>query len=539
MSIEEADFMQQLVEEQQTVTNPHEQWVQRQVALYSCLREHEVERLKALIDWPEERTYVIDPLPSTIATAFADLLFGEDPTITAAQVVSAGKKAEPVSEETQAGDEDDAEGPDENPAPDFDSSIDATANNDQDWLDGIVEANDLPSELRRAEEICSSEGEVWWRIYCDAAQMPHPIIEWHSRSHVRPYYRGRKLICAAFVSDIHRAEVPGRETILYKFVQLQTEGYVRNLLFRGTTTMLGTTVPLTERPETSYLEPEWSHDLGMLAGRVPNKLGRDRRYGISDFKGVKELILALNEATTIGSENARLVAKQRMVLPASGLGEDGKFDAGEDVIIANEPLDTELGGKSGTAPYAVLEYSFDAEALINWQTNLAGVILTRVGIAEQFVNANSRSSSSEGMAQSGTALRLRLIPTTLASQGKSRFWNDSLPKILLLAQLIDAMDPSRGGFGRNWQMPGMAPTIELSQPLPQDETEEIQLHATAVAAEIESRKTAIEDLHPEWSDEQIEAELQQIESEITVFGVAGGKGGFGQSVVKGLGEQAA
>jgi hypothetical protein len=526
MSVEDADLMQKLIEEQQTVTNPHEMWVQTQVALYSAMRENDWERLKALVDWPDDRTYVGDPLPATISTAFADLLFGDDPTITSAYVANQNEKASPIGQET-LGDESDAEGPDEDAPPSFDAPEDDKNKNDQDWLDDMIEANDLPSELRRAEEMCSSEGEVWWRVYVDPSQMPHPILEWDSRSHVRPLFRGRKLIAAVFVSDIHREEIPSREVIVYKFIQIQTEGYVRNLLYRGTTVELGTAIPLEARPETANLIPDWNHGLGMLAGRIPNKLGQDRRYGISDFKGVKELLLALNEATTVGNENMRLVAKRRVVVPASSLGEDGRFDAGEDVLIAPEPIDLELGSKSGTANFQVLEYSFDAGALIDYKSDLAGIILTRVGIAQQFVNANSRSATSEGNAASGTALRLRLIPTTMAANGKARFWDDALPKILMLMQLLDAMDPSKGGFGRTWQTPGSAPVVERSQPLPPDENELITQHATAVAAEIESRKTAIMDLHQDWSPDQVEAELQQIEKEIAEFGAPGAKGGLG------------
>lgn len=519
MSIEDADFIQRIIEQQQTVTTAHERWVQDQIALYSALRESDADRMKAMITWPQDRTYVVDPLAPTIAEAFADLLFGEDPTITAAQAEQANSKASPFSQ--MQPDEDADVGPDEDVPPDADQAQDEASNQDQDWLDDLIEANDLPSELRRSEAVCSSEGEVWWRIYVDRGQMPHPILEWMSRSHVRPYFRGRKLLCAAFVSDIHREEIQGEESILYKYVQLQTDGYVRNLLYRGTLTQLGNSVPLDERPETAMLEEEWSHGLGMLAGRIPNKLGSDRRFGISDYRGVKELLLALNEATTIGHENVRLVAKKRMVVPPSALGEDGRFDASEDVLIGDEPLDQELGGKTTSGKFGVLEYSFDANALISYKSDLAGIILTRVGIAQQFVNANSRSGTSEGMAQSGTALRLRLIPTTLAAQGKARFWDDALPKILMLMQLVDALPEEQGGFGRSWAMPGEPPAIERSQPLPQDETEQITNHAAAVGAEIESRRSAIADLHPDWSDDQIEEELNQIKSEISIFGLPG------------------
>jgi hypothetical protein len=332
-------------------------------------------------------------------------------------------------------------------------------------------------------------------------------------------FRGRKLVAAAFVSEIYREEV-GKQWMVFRYLEIQAEGYVRNLLYRGTPVSLGVQVSLQSRPETEQLVDEWSHGFGMMAGRVPNKLGRDRRFGVSDYEPVEDLIFSLNEATTIGHENARLTAKKRIAVPREALGDDGTFDAGEDVIIIDEPLDETMGAAQvAGSKFAVLEYSFDAEALIAYKTDIAGIILTRVGIAQDFVNASGKGSgSSAGNAASGTALRLRLIPTTLAAQGKARFWDDTLPKVLLLCQLIDNLPEARGGFGRSWKQAGEAPVVSRTEPLPEDEIEQVNRHAVAVAAEIESRRTAVSQLHEDWDDDQVQAELDEIVAEVQIFG---------------------
>ncbi len=87
--------------------------------------------------------------------------------------------------------------------------------------------------------------------------------------------------------------------------------------------------------------------------------------------------------------------------------------------------------------------------------------------------------------------------------------------MLTLAQQLDAMPEERGGFGRPWQQAAEPPVIERGDPLPTDETEETGRHTMAVGAEIESRYNAIKELHHDWSDEQINEELDRIVAELT------------------------
>lgn len=384
----------------------------------------------------------------------------------------------------------------------------------------LVDVNELPAELHQAEMVCSSEGEVWWRIYVDDGQSDYPILEWHSRAHTRPLFRGRKLVACAFHEELHR-ELVEDEWIVYRLVEIQAQGYVRNLLYKGDLTSLGANVPLITMLQTQFLRDEWTHNLGMLCGRVYNKLGRDRRIGRSDYHNVVPLLFSLNEATTVGHENMRLTAKKRVAVPREAITKDGTFDAGEDVLIIDEPLDDTLGANTGNGKFAVLEYSFDAEALIEHKLDQIATILGRVGIvADMASSGGTRSSGGGGAAISGTALRMRLIPTTLAANGKARPWDANLPQVMVRLQQVDALPIEQGGCGHDWTTPNEPPSIERGQPLPSDETEETNRHVSAVGGEIESRRTAIRDSHPDWTEEQVAEELDQILREFHQFGAA-------------------
>ena len=557
--IENANALQELFESQQSVTTYHEEAVQSAIELYRALRETDTTVLKARAAWDADRTYIPDPLAPKISEAFADMLFGEDPIFTCAQTAAEKQKQQMTIRQQAAADvaarltasqtpgapqppiappmpvdpndatfpsdkDSDAlesgNGPDEQDQ--TDEAVNQNPQGDQELLINIIEANDLPSELHEAETVCSSEGEVWWRMYVDQGQSDYPIIEWLSRAQVRPLFRGKRIVAAAFVDEIHREEMTDQWRI-WRYVQIQAVGVVRNLLYMGTPQQLGIPVSLDSRPETATLEDEWHHEIGMLCGRIVNKVGRDRRFGQSDYRNVTDLLFSLNEGTTIGHENMRLTAKRRIAVPREALSEDGTFDASEDVIVVDTPFDDTMGGTAAASNrFAVLEYSYDAQALIEAKLDTVATILNRVGIvAEMGVGGGGRSGGGAGggaAALSGTALRMRLIPTTLAANGKARYWDDALPKLLMRAQQIDNLPVEEGGFGRPWQIADEPPTVERSQPLPTDETEETTRHVQAVGGEIESRRTAISDLHSDWDDAQVQEELAQIQYELKQFG---------------------
>jgi len=437
------------------------------VAKWQAFRESDADALKAIAHWraTDDRTYFPDPMPAKISGAFADLNFGEDPEFTAAN------------------------------------------EKDQDRLTEIVEENRLPSELRLAADTCVAEGEVWWRILVDPEQADVPLIRWHSRGQVLPLIRGRKVLACAFVSTI---AVESNGNTVIRLFEVHGEGTMLNLLFSGTSTSLGQPINLSQRPETADLPEAWNHALPMLAGRVINKIGRRGNLGISDYAGITDYLLALNETATIGQENARLTLKKRVVVPQRFLDRNGDFPAGADIIIAT---DTDTDPDKPGQGLAQIEWSFDAQAFIAYKHELEQTVVARVGLVPQLLGIGSAQDGG-GQALTGPAIKLRYMPATLAAAGKGRFWDDELPGILCAAQRVDALTPKQDGLGREWAEASTPPTVERSSALPEDETEEATRHQLLVTAELEARQTAIEALHPDWDEKRVLEELTRIRADI-------------------------
>lgn len=497
MALDPVDLLlDQLVADGGKWPPPREVSVRRLVTEWRAFLENDRATLRHIADWPNQRAYKIDPLPGLIADAWADHLFGDDPSIEPAKPDDAGA------------------------------------------LDLLLEGNgDLVGDLHAAERVVVGEGEAWWRVYADRDVADTPLLEWHNRDEVIPLLIGRRILAAALVTELDRAggvRGRGRATV-YRHLEIHADGAVEHVLFRGTRTRIGETVPLEDHaeledlaaalPGTGSAPRRWAHGLPMLMGRVTNGRGLHRRLGLglSDFDRISDILLDLNEAATIGAENARLTAKRRVVVPEGSLSGRGTelrdrgdgimvpgpaagFDAGEDVLVASN-LDAELGrGQDG--PFKVLEYSFDASALITHKRDLVETSLTRVGLTPQYVGVVSDEGA--GLALSGTALRLRLIPTTKAGRGKARPWDDALPHVLSLMARLDALRETDGGFGRAWTDPATPPSVERANPLPRDEVEEATVESTLVGAGVRSVRASVESQHPDWTDDQVDEEVDRI-----------------------------
>jgi len=479
-------FIERVLRENQPWPLKSERDVVRQLKAWIAMRESDREALRQVAGWPwdpREREYHVDPLPEQLGRAFADLLFGEDP------------------------------------------SIEPAAPGDQKRLEAIVEENELSDELHWGEQICFSEGEVWLRTFSDPEIADVPLLEVHSRLAVLPLFAGRVLKAAAIVSELEGPDAKGVETAVYRHFELHVEGRVENVLYRGRKDNLGSRVDLGAHEETAGMIEVWSHDLpGMLLERIPHRRGRNRRLGTSGFDGIKDTLLDLNEAVTIGAENARLTLKKRVVVPEGSVqapereelvdrGDGsmqpiaGKFDTAEDVLVASA-LDRELGRSSDV--FKVLEYSFDADAHLAWEKHLVERGSSRVGLTVAYLGVDQ---GEQGTAQTGTALRMRLIPTTSAARGVARPWKMRLPRVLTLMQALDGSRPQFGGFGRPWEDALDPPSVELTDPLPEDPVEEDARHAANVSAGIESIERSIRDRHPDWDDKQVEDELEKIRAD--------------------------
>lgn len=463
-----------------------------------AIREGDRDALKRAANWTDaKRAYRVDPLGERIADAWAHYLAGEEPTIT--------------------------------PAADADLGV----------MNELLLGNDLPSEAERGAGLRVSEGEIWARPYVDLKFTPCPMLDWVSRRNVLPYWIGPRLAAAAVWTELDWPRT-ARKGEVFRHFEVHASGVVVNALYIGTKDRLGGRVELEHHPDTYELEPVWAHEIpGLLLTRVPNRLRGDKRIGVSDYAGVLDYLLDLNEAAVIGAHNARLTARKRAVVTAAalrpranaddplnpeenqGAGSPPRpvFDAAEEIFV-EDPLDGELG-RDGKDPVRILEYSFDADKLIAYKRDLVETILSRVGLTAQY---GLGVGAGEGYAITGTALRMRLIPTDAAGRAKSRYQADAEPRIVSVLAQLDALPAERGGYGRPWTDAAGKPTIARRPGIPVDTVEEAGRHRTLVDAGLESKEEAIRELHPDWDDPDVKDELKRLEDEkpATPAGFMGG-----------------
>jgi hypothetical protein len=434
-----------------------------QVERWVAFRENDREALKTIANWQSvTQPYRVDPLAERISGAFASLLFGREPKVKVAE------------------------------------------GNPQDRMDDILRENRWGSRLRSAEETCSSEGEVWWRVVADPARFDQPMLTWHSRLDVVPHYVAQRVGAVAFISRLEDPD--GDEAIVWRHFEVHDDTTVRNVLYRGGETRIGVQVELTAHPLVEELAEEWEHDTGMMAGRIVNVEGTDPTLGKSDYDGIEDHLLELNECFSTGAKNRGLTALQRAYGPESAVDETGALPEGQN-FLAVDDSDMAPGMTGPGEKFGVLNFTFDAEALIKWWRHVAQLALSRRGITPQFTGD---ATDAEGYAQTGVALRMRLIPSTNEGDRRASPWRDEADNILLRLQQIDARPESERGFGQSWPKVDEAPAVTLGDALPVDEIEDSTRLSTLRSADAISIRQAVIERNPDWDEKQVDEEVERI-----------------------------
>lgn len=412
--------------------------------------------------------YLTVPLAATISRVVANLLFGANPTFTAAAV------------------------------------------EDQARLDYIVAANDLPSTLRQAADTASAQGEIFGIVGVDPELSDAPIIEFAPTGRVIPTFRGRHLVGATIVRPY--ASPDGDPRKVYRLLEARSPGLVQLRLYRGTDRSIGDEVDLSALPATAGLAPVVEtgiNDSGVVW--IPNNLAQSgSSLGVSDYAGLIDLLMAANETLTIGQANLRLTGRKRLIVPDDLRGADGAFNAATDVFFLNkkgskvktrrqdEPPDDPL------SDIQQLQYSYEGAPLREWSDHIINLALTLAG-----VSPSSIGRGADG-AITGTAMRLRMAHTLMEVAGKGRHWDTGLRRLLLVAQQYDATI-----FGRAWVDATTAPAVERGDGLPVDERDQAEIAVKATAAGAMSRRELVRTMHPDWDESQIEEEVALIEAETT------------------------
>lgn len=430
--------------------------VWEEIEKYAAFRSSNESVLRQLDSIPWYAPYLISPVPRMVSRSSAHLLFSEPPEVT------------------------------------------PEADGDAENLERIVAENELDTELHRAAMISSSEGEVWGRIVVRRDLLDVPIIEYVSRRRVIPHFAGRFCRGATFVTEWQLDS-----NVVLRLFETYEPGLIAAQAFYGTLNAIGVPVNLESHAETAGTpEVVFTGFDQPLCAFIPNSIDDDPTRGYSDYCGLEDRFLGINRAATIGDTNTELAGRKRALVDGKYVGAGGEL-SGDDVFVSHE----DLRSVDENGPMKILEYSYDASQISLWLDTLIDSTLIFAGAAPQLVGRDT------GAAISGTALRLKMIHSTLEASGKGRFFDRGLKRLLRFAAVIDSRPIAEIGFGRQYAKADELPGVQRSELLPRDDLEASQILAGLAGAEAISIEERVAFLHPDWPEDRRTEEIGRIKAE--------------------------
>lgn len=409
------------------------------------------------------------PIASDIASVSADLLFSEPPEV----------KINEAHEE----------------------NTDSTAKETQDRISEIINHNQTYSTFVEAAETASALGGSYFKINWNKDFKDFPILSVAQADAAVPEFQWGFLKSVTFFKIIER---DGSK--VFRKLEKHEPGVIINELYQGTESRLGRKMQLSYLDETSDLKPEIQTGIDdilvrYIPNKLPNKLWRSHYLGNSDYQGLEGLFDSLDEAYSAWIRELRL-AKAEKVVPESWLElntNTGNFQYDMDkstYTSMNMPAD-EMEKPEVVQPKMRVE-QYELTCL-----NLIERIISSAGYSPQSFGLNI-----DGRAESGTALRVRERKSLKTKTKKERYFREPLQDILQLMLKVDYEH-----FGNTSIDPELKPSVTFADSIQDDPSEIAESLSKLEQAKAMSIESKVRYLHQDWSEQEVEDEVERIKEE--------------------------
>lgn len=375
----------------------------------------------------------------------------------------------------------------------------------QQWLRNLSFENKLETQLYESAMVNSRLGDSIFKVR--SAQTRGSSVSTVIIEEVRPSIYFPKINSTNWRAEPEYQDLAFIVTINGK-KYLRTErhyiGYIMNLLNElDGGGKIGKAVDIKlYNPELKPVE-ETGINRSLLI-HVPNWRAGDY-WGISDYSDLETLMYALNNRLT---KNENVLDKHTdpiLALPEGVLDRDGNIDRSK-LDVFTIP-DNEVGGSPARPEY------------ITWNASLENSF-KQIDKLMEFLFLTSETSpgvfgmDKEGQAESGRALKLKLMRTIAKINRKKRYYDQGIREALLVSQELAHVH----GFevmGQRIPTPPELPTIKWSDGLPIDDIEQVELETARLDAGIQSKEDAIVNID-HVSAEEAQEKLEKIDKETTV-----------------------
>ena len=377
---------------------------------------------------------------------------------------------------------------------------------DQARIQQLIQLNDFNARARAAAYVSSSEGGIYGKV-SSSPNSPRsrkgPTLQFVSERKVIPHFANvDELVSATIVQEWCNDE---HSRTIYRLLEHHEPGVIRYELYQGSQTDMGARLALAADGRTAGLMDEQATGIEeLLITYIPNDRTVDSPFGVSDYRGLETLFLALNETATSAEDQQRLL-KKRLIMDES-LQTQGEF-VDEDIVWVNQRHTAD-----GSSP--ILQPTpgdWQAGQHVEWQNALLDLTLTLAGVSPQTLGRDLN-----GGASSGVALKLKMAHTASVMSAKAQQFERGIAEMFSLACKLDSMTI---GSGIN-MMPAVKwanltdpISVELQDNLPVDETEVADVVTKARAAGVMSRREALVRLNPQWDGAQLDEEEARLDQE--------------------------
>jgi hypothetical protein len=282
---------------------------------------------------------------------------------------------------------------------------------------------------------------------------------------------------------------------VWRLFEHHGSGFVRRVLYKGTSTHTGKAVSLAAGPP-QFRELAPHSETGI---NRPTLIKWDNNSdAVSDIAGSETLVDELNDGETIGRKKLERSQSTTFMHRAfvNSDGDEAPFDlsgvyhtGGRGEL--DNPVDT-----LGDPPLTHVQPRFDSEDQIRYLDHVRELIVTLSGYS-----MSSWGLSEGGRVDSGRALELRMVSTLLTKLGKDAEAKEAISAAAGISMALM--------LGRS-EIEPFIPEVELGDGMPVDEVEQAQTLKTLKDAGAISQEEMIRTLHPDWDDARIQAEVAAI-----------------------------
>ena len=366
----------------------------------------------------------------------------------------------------------------------------------QKQLDDMLTKSGFFKKIIEGAEVASAIGGVYMKVAWDSelSEWPIPVIAQCEQAF--PEFRFGKLVRVTLVY-----EVSNDGSTVYRLAETISKGKIENVLYKGSADNLGSKCSLGECDATKGMKQSVDTADVMtcvyIPNLLPNKLDRQSPMGRSDYQGQETLMDALDEVFSAWMVDVQ-IARGKLHVPSGYVKEleGGKKKYNIDTMMYEE---LDVDPTSMTDPIKATQFEIRSQQFEQTCLNLLDRIITSAGYSPQSFGLNIA-----GRAESGTALNVRERKSFATTNKKQSYWEDGLK------DFIKAMCTIKQAFLGGSFTCELDVNIAFSDGISNNLSEVSNSVKTLSDAKAISTDTKVRMVHPEWTDEQVEQEVERI-----------------------------